>query len=259
MVKYIWASAIVLCIAVSCKKTEPSATITTPTTPKIDTSLYLTLKHIFGNQPLQFNTNYLIAGNILTQDTIQINIFKYYLTNIALQRTDSSWLSLDESYFLVDHALPQSMKIKLQAPAGTYTSLRFLIGVDSARNVSGVQDGALDPVLGMFWTWVSGYIQAKLEGKVINRPKPDIAFIHHVGGFSGPFNPLQWVRLNFTEPVEYNSKASKNITIAADVGKWFNGSQAISPVQYQVIMDPGPECKMISENYRYMFSFVSAE
>jgi hypothetical protein len=44
------------------------------------------------------------------------------------------------------------------------TGIRFLLGVDSARNVSGIQTGALDPARGMFWTWNSGYVMAKIEG-----------------------------------------------------------------------------------------------
>ncbi|MFN4972225.1 MAG: MbnP family protein [Bacteroidota bacterium] len=259
MVRHVLVLTTVLCMLVSCEKTEPSATFPAPSVPEVDTAFYLNLVHTFNNQPLRFNSNYLLNVNLLKQDTIQINTFKYYLTNISLQQSDSSWLTLGETYYLVDHALPKSMKIKLTAPAGTYTSVRFLIGVDSARNVSGVQDGSLDPALGMFWTWVSGYIQAKLEGKVINRPNAVAPFIHHIGGFSGPYNPLQWIQLRFDKPVEYTADASKSITISADTEKWFTGSQSISPLQYPVIMDPGAECKMISENYRHMFSFVASE
>ena len=37
------------------------------------------------------------------------------------------------------------------------------LGVDSLRNVTGVQTGALDPAMDMYWTWNTGYVMAKLE------------------------------------------------------------------------------------------------
>jgi hypothetical protein len=52
----------------------------------------------------------------------------------------------------------------INVPAGTYTGMYLTMGVDSARNVSGAQEGALDPANGMFWSWTSGYIMIKAEG-----------------------------------------------------------------------------------------------
>ena len=47
--------------------------------------------------------------------------------------------------FLVNDAEAESRRIAFSLPAGNYRKLRFTIGVDSARSVAGVQEGALDP------------------------------------------------------------------------------------------------------------------
>lgn len=60
-------------------------------------------------------------------------------------------LSLNE-YFLIDASDAGSTTIALQALPGKYDQVAFTIGVDSIRNISGAQTGALDPGKGMFWT-----------------------------------------------------------------------------------------------------------
>ena len=47
-------------------------------------------------------------------------------------------------------------------------SMRFNLGIDSARNHTGAQDGDLDPMYNMIWTWSTGYLFMKHEGKFIN-------------------------------------------------------------------------------------------
>ena len=57
------------------------------------------------------------------------------------------------------------MKLELaDIPNGEYTKVNYTIGVDAARNTEGAQDGALDLVNGMFWSWNTGYIFMKMEG-----------------------------------------------------------------------------------------------
>ena len=53
-------------------------------------------------------------------------------------------------------------------PNAKYTKLKFMLGVDSLRNSTGVQDGYLDPSHGMIWDWNTGYIFFKHEGNYIN-------------------------------------------------------------------------------------------
>ena len=247
----VWILLVLLSI-VSCSKKESE--INPPNGNPNISGLTIQLKHLFGSAELKDSTKYPIPSFL--NDTVSIKVFKYYFTNIRLIRQDSTEHPFPETYFLVDNDMASSMQIKLpEFPNGHYIGIRFLIGVDSARNVSGVQSGALDPIWGMFWTWKSGYIQAKLEGQLIGENE----FIYHVGGFSGSNNPLKTVTLYFNNVKMFESKKPPIITIAADAAQWFYDPQYISPRTMKVVIDEGQEAKRLANNYADMFQLVSVE
>ncbi len=124
-------------------------------------SIKMTVEHYTGSTPLllgQLNaTN--AAGN-----TYQVDLLKYYLSNVSLIRSDSSLFNLG-NYDLIDADNPSSQIVRgKDIPNGNYIGIRFFIGVDSARNNSIDQSGDLDPSYGMFWPWNTGYIFFKHEG-----------------------------------------------------------------------------------------------
>jgi hypothetical protein len=123
------------------------------------------------------NTNYTNAiGNKYTVD-----ILKYYVTNIVLEK-DNGALFYAKNYNLIDlnETLQNTISLK-NVPTGEYTKLRFILGVDSARNTSGLQDGYLDPSYGMIWTWNTGYIFFKHEGNFTNSANQVKLLRFHLG------------------------------------------------------------------------------
>lgn len=50
----------------------------------------------------------------------------------------------------------------------------------------------------MYWTWQSGYINAKLEGKSNLVNTPTHAFAFHLGGYLNPFQTLQTISIPCT-------------------------------------------------------------
>ena len=78
----------------------------------------------------------------------------------------------------------------------TFDSVSFTLGVDSITSVSGAFGGDLDPTNGMYWTWNSGYVNFKMEGKsaVCNTHKS--AFTFHLGGYMAPYRSAQVVGLH---------------------------------------------------------------
>jgi hypothetical protein len=113
-----------------------------------------------------------------------ITKFRYYVSNVKLKKADGSEYAVPESYYLVDATVSTDQLITLSnVPAGNYTGMSYIIGVDSLRNVTGVQTGALDPLNGMFWDWNSGYIFMMFEGTSPQSTAPDNMLQYHVGGF----------------------------------------------------------------------------
>lgn len=75
---------------------------------------------------------------------------------------------------------------------------KIFVGVDSLSNVSGVYGDALDPMWGMYWSWQSGFINAKISG-VLSTDSLNIPFEFHLGGYQYPFYNAQPVELSVPE------------------------------------------------------------
>ena len=147
--------------------------------------------------------------------------------------------------------------ISLQLPAGQYNKISFLLGVDSLKNVSGIQTGALDPLKDMFWTWKSGYVMAKLEGRSSASTLPHHMFEYHIGGFSGANNVLGRVGLPLPAVMNIVPGKKVRVAIAADIDKWFSGVHQLSIAAYPACTVEGQLAKRFSENYLQMFTIQS--
>ncbi len=164
---------------------------------------------VVGSQPLQFDT--LLYENERHQ-SYSLSMVKFYVSAIRLHAEGNSDVT-SEKFFLVDASDSASTSITLnRIPIGTYRSISFTLGVDSAHNCSGLQEGALDPIRGMFWAWNTGYIFLKIEGTAPASPSPGHVVELHVGGFRQPTNNIARIELPIVEdPV-------RGIYIQVDVG-----------------------------------------
>jgi hypothetical protein len=191
-------------------------------------------------------------------DDFTVTKFNYYICNIKLNKIDGSNFAEVESYHLLEHNTPASLNFNLaKVPAGTYNSISFTIGVDSLRNVSGAQSGALDPAKGMFWSWSSGYIMLKLEGTSPQSTQAGNILRIHVGGFSGANNTVKTVSIDFPNTITVNANEN-HIHLSADVAKLFGPSNITSFASTSVIHMAGADAKKIADNYASMFSVTAA-
>lgn len=133
-----------------------------------------------GNEPLRLLQPYPLHS---TGDSVSLETCRFYVSGIqGLQNGIPVWTE-PESYHLLDAASPESLKIPLNLPASTpIQQIRFLLGIDSLTNASGVKGKDLDPLNGMYWAWQSGYIHVKVEGHFISGAKKT-PFQYHLGGF----------------------------------------------------------------------------
>jgi hypothetical protein len=166
---------------------------------------------------------------------------------------------MPESYFLVDESNQATTKLEIpDVPGGAYTSVRFTVGVDSARNVNGAQTGALDPVNGMFWNWSSGYIFFKLEGTSLASTQVGNSYVYHIGGFkdANNTNAIREIEINFMgDSLIVDGTREAEIHVLADVLKVFSTPNPISIAAINTQMAPGGNALLIADNYKKMFSF----
>lgn len=248
--KQILMVGLVATTIVSCSKRPDEPKIITPG----DGEMGFTFKNYVGDKPLTLATE---TYTNCASEEFTVTKFNYYITNVKLIRTDGTEYAQPESYHLVQQDVAGSNHFHItDVPKGEYKSVSFMIGVDEARNTSGAQTGALAVENGMFWTWNTGYIMAKLEGTspVANGGK----YIEHIGGFNGQYNSVRTVTLNFPTPLTINSTSTGEAEVRADILKWFGGSTCVSIAEQSTIMTPGPVSKKIADNYATMFSIVTA-
>lgn len=232
---------------ISCKKDPPKEE------PVVEYgSVSIEFENMVGDSTLLLNApyNYTING-----DTFDVSMFKYYISNVKLISASGTFVE-PESYHLIDQSVSGSLTFDIDnIPVGDYTGISFMIGVDSARNVSGAQTGALDPANGMFWSWSSGYIMAKFEGTSPQSGGASHNLIYHVGGFSGVNSVLKTVSPSFNgAKATVTKNTTPEIHIATDLAEWFVSPTNIDFATTHTVHMPGATAKTVADNYADMFS-----
>lgn len=173
IIKYTSLALIAVSTLTACKKktTEEPAK---PVAPAANVDLQFSNE--VDGMPIEFGkmqyTN--AAGNLY-----QIDLLKYYITNVKLYKADSSFINL-ENYDLINAADPTTCVVNgLNIPNGTYTKIVFNVGIPQDRNHTGAQDGDLEPAKGMIWDWNTGYVFFKHEGKFKNSSNQTKSLVFH--------------------------------------------------------------------------------
>lgn len=233
------------------KKADPQPVKQQPST--FSPAVNMEFDNVVGSKKLGLDSVWYQNAN---GDSFTVHHYKYYISNIGFTSQDGTVWYQPESYYLIDESKPSSRFFTIEKiPVGHYTKLVFMIGVDSKRNTSGAQTGALDPANAMFWDWNSGYIMAKLEGNspvVANSSK---SFAFHIGGFSGQYATQRIVTLSLPEELVVDSTSSiSTIILKSDVAEWFKTPQTIKLNSFNIIAAAGADAAMMADNYADMFS-----
>lgn len=196
---------------------------------------------LFSNSPLRLDEKVNVPDR---EDTISIETLRFYISSIEFMEGNNSIWKEENSYHLVDASDARSLIMRLNPPPGlSFNRVKFNLGIDSTTNVSGVMGDALDPTHGMYWTWQSGYINLKLEGKSNRCNKRNNEFVYHLGGYQGANNALQTVILNV--------KSKENINISFDAGSFLSMID-ISTVNH--IMSPGKDAVLLAARISKLFT-----
>ena len=210
----------------------------------------ITFVNTIRGKPVELNTGrYINPFN----EEYSVSKLKYYISHVSLV-CNTGVIKEEESYHLVDESNAEALSFSFTVNAGTYQSLSFMLGVDSLKNVSGAQTGALDPLNDMFWTWNSGYIMAKMEGSSPQSKAVNNKVEFHIGGFGGVHHVLKNISLNFPSALNITEGKTGEIIIEADIDKWWQQPNDIKITEHPVCTTPGPLAKKIADNYSKMFT-----
>lgn len=195
----------------------------------------------FNASKIDYNSYYLTAKN----DSLQFNNIRFYLSDFRFfESKTNKWKSLlKQKYFLID--LEDSNSLILDTNnlhLELYDSLKFNIGVDSLANVSGANSGALDPTLGMYWAWQSGYINFKIEGTCVGLKTRNNAFGFHVGGYLFPNYSLRTCSLALHN--------QPKLTLELDLNVLFD---FIELAKLNSVMIPGKQAMELSNKFATCF------
>lgn len=235
-------------ITASCKKDESQEAI-------VQSWLEISFKPEMNGTPLLLNESY---TNIYGEN-FSPSALKFYVGQFQLYEASAGNLELADQYNLIDLSDIGSLSIRIPVAPGNYDRFAMQIGIDSARNVSGVQTGVLDPALGMFWTWNSGYIFMKFEGNSSASTEPNGIFQYHIGGFQSPYSAIRRLETDLSGSETWQLDAGKtlHLDIACQMDAFFNAGFPLQISSTAVSMTPGDLSSKIADNFAGTLSVVN--
>ncbi|MBK8482933.1 MAG: hypothetical protein IPO86_00690 [Saprospiraceae bacterium] len=168
---------------------------------------------------------------------LRITQLKFYISKIKFLNHGKVVMEENNSFHLVDASQINSLQILIDNKQNIpFDELKFNLGLDSTTNVSGALGGDLDPTKGMYWTWQSGYINFKLEGKSNVCKTRNNEFAFHLGGYQQPYYGLQ--TLSF--PLNNTNRIHLNLDVLEII-------KEINLTKTNHIMSPSAEAVMLSK------------
>ena len=203
---------------VSCQEDEDPQ----PTTGKI----VFTFDHYFDNDELViFDKKYATQNG----DSINIEELKYIISNIRVLNPGAG-ISFREkdSYHLIkvpDEGFSDEIVIN-NVHAGTYNTLEFFVGLDSAMNFAPESAPKLFLDEGMFWEWNTGYKFFVLEGRYFPSPVIFSGLVLHIGDQAN-LAKFQW-DLSGGQEIEVKVGKTTRVNITAQVAELFRNPKTIN-------------------------------
>lgn len=241
-------------LLLACKKSPEQPNLE----PMIAKDVKFTLSNFWVNEetPLVLGQEYFHPE---TLETLNFQACNYYLSNFQLRKANGEWWSHPFSYFLVRITDNHQYQFDLtDVPFGEYDALRFLVGVDSTKNVSGAQSGDLAPSNTMFWSWSTGYIMIKLEG---NSPQANWDyFSFHIGGFknSDGTNVTRWKELVFEQNnLQVTEQSTPKINLNIDLSKTWSPQNTLAT--YSSLHAPDSVGQLMANQFSSGFSLKNVE
>ena len=176
MKKLIAITTLIGFLGYGCTTVEPDP----EPTPEVQ-ELTISIDHSINGSPIAYIDSIYTLG---AGTEVKITRLSYILSNFFLEKTDGSRLEFEDTYALIE-AHRGSTKITLtNVPKGSYKSVGFSLGLDSAVNHSDPNQYSVDHPLSpinnaLHWNWTAGYIFIAVEGRLASN---NDSYVFHLAG-----------------------------------------------------------------------------
>ena len=214
-------------------------------------SIDFTVNHTIGNQEFTAGTAYSVGVN----ENATFSRYAYLLGSFYLMAEDGSKVIIDSQYAHIEAHSGKTTFSLVDIPYGTYKSIGFSIGLDSAVNHGNPNQYDSDHPLSainnsLHWGWVGGYIFTALEGKDVDA---DESIIFHLAGSNN--------KVDFELPTNFtHGAAGSSVALGYDIAEVF-----INPNSYSFTLDgrsthsvSDPVTTKLIENMADVFTLTSA-
>lgn len=165
--------AIILLFTIACRQPKPPV-IPTQSTGNVTIQF---VNQAGGADIVQGQLAYTNASG----NKYSVDLLKYYISNVILVKDDGTEFKLNNYDLMNAFDTSYATVLALNVPNGNYQSMKFMLGIDSARNQTEAQEGDLDPSNNMSWNWNTGYIFFKHEGTYKNAADSNKVLQFHLG------------------------------------------------------------------------------
>ena len=216
-------------VLTGCDRCNPEPPVSTPGTARIDLELTWGEEAYVLEQVATDHNGY----------PVRLDNLQLYIAPVAF-RSNGEWVE-GADVSLIDFSV-HAQHIESTLEAGTYDAVRFGMGLPPEINTD------IDPAsypnshplsvigsAGMFWTWSSGYIFVKYEGKFALETGTQL--LEPVSYHCGTDASYRTVTLELSEPLVIASETTENLTLTLDAAKALNGTNdaidlAVDPVTH---------------------------
>jgi hypothetical protein len=172
--------------------------------------------------------------------SIRLDNVQMYFSDVELRSENGDWRSVG-GVSLIDFSVP-APRLLVPVPSGIYDAIRFGMGIPADINTN------LDPAsypndhplsvlgsAGMFWTWASGYVFVKYEGKYAE--ESDEQPLEPLSYHCGTDDSYRTVTLDFDEPILIESRQLTEYQLVLDAAAVLLGTDdsidiSIDPVTH---------------------------
>jgi hypothetical protein len=204
----------------------------------------LRFRVVYGQEPVEWGKKYFSSSS---QERFIFSRISFYLSEFSWSGSGGRTVNEPERVELMQAGEEENTML-IKTPFQP-SEICFRFGLDSALQVSGKTTGALDPALGMYWAWNTGYIQCKLEGFSPNSGSKKGDFEFHLGGYTMPYPTDFYVCLQIRDS---NRKPEVHLDLKPLM-------DTISLEKTWSVLTPGPTARKMAQKLGESFVIADSE